>query len=96
MVLVQIDTDDLSAKSQAVEGSIGRLQTEVNTMETNLRQLQDTWRGQASDNFQSVLSEWRATQAKVEESLMSIRQAMTAAADQYLNTETANASMFRA
>lgn len=95
MALVQIDTDDLLAKSSAVEGSIGRLQTEVNTMESHLRQLQDTWRGQASTNFQSILSEWRATQARVEESLVSIRQAMSHAADQYLHTENANAAMFR-
>lgn len=95
MALVQIDTDDLLAKSSAVEGSIGRLQSEVNTMEAHLRQLQDTWRGQASNNFQEVLTQWRATQARVEESLTSIRHAMSHAADQYLQTETANASMFR-
>ncbi len=95
MALVQIDTEDLMAKSQSVEASIGRLQTEVNAMEANLRQLQDTWRGQASDNFQAVLTEWRATQARVEESLVSIRGAMGHAAQQYLEAETANASMFR-
>ena len=91
MALVQIDTEDLMAKSQSVEASIGRLQTEVNAMEANLRQLQDTWRGQAADNFQTVLTEWRATQARVEESLAS----MGHAAQQYLEAETANASMFR-
>ncbi|GAA1115966.1 WXG100 family type VII secretion target [Citricoccus alkalitolerans] len=95
MALVQIDTEDLIAKSQAVESSIGRLQTEVNAMEANLRQLQDTWRGQAANNFQAILTEWRATQSRVEESLVSIRGAMTHAAQQYLDAETANASMFR-
>lgn len=95
MALVQIDTEDLMAKSQAVKGSIGRLQAEVNAMEANLRQLQDTWRGQASNNFQTILTEWRSTQARVEESLVSIRGAMTHAAQQYLDAETANASMFR-
>ena len=48
MSIVQIDVEDLRAKSGAVEGSIGRLQAEVSTMEANLRQLQDTWRGQAA------------------------------------------------
>lgn len=95
MSIVQIDIEDLRAKSGAVEGSIGRLQAEVNTMEAHLRQLQDTWRGQASTNFQGVLSEWRATQQRVEASLAGIRQAMDAAAQQYQDAEAANASMFR-
>lgn len=95
MALVQIDTEDLMAKSQSVEASIGRLQSEVNSMESLLRQLQDTWRGQASANFQTVLTEWRGTQARVEESLVSIRGAMSQAAQQYMDTESANAAMFR-
>lgn len=95
MSIVQIDVEDLRAKSGAVEGSIGRLQAEVSTMEANLRQLQDTWRGQAAANFQGVLTEWRATQLKVEESLASIRRAMDLAATQYSETEAANAAMFR-
>ena len=95
MAIVQIDTDELLAKSRQVETSVGRLQTEVNTMESHLRQLEGTWKGQASENFQTLLSEWRAVQARVEESLSSIREAMSQAATQYLNTETSNASMFR-
>ena len=89
MSIVQIDVEDLRAKSGAVEGSIGRLQAEVGAMEAHLRQLQDTWRGQAAANFQGVLTEWRATQQRVEESL-------DAAAQQYQDAEAANAAMFRA
>ena len=95
MTIVQIDVEDLRAKSGAVEGSIARLQTEVNTMEANLRRLEGTWRGQAAANFQGVLTEWRATQARVEESLGGIRRAMDLAATQYSDTEAANAAMFR-
>ncbi|MDO5634527.1 MAG: WXG100 family type VII secretion target [Micrococcus sp.] len=95
MSIVQIDINDLQAKGTAVEATIGRLQSEVNTMESQLRQLQDTWRGQASTNFQGVLTEWRATQARVEESLAGIRRAMAQAAVQYTEAEQANASMFR-
>ncbi|GAA3791433.1 WXG100 family type VII secretion target [Micrococcus endophyticus] len=95
MSIVQIDVEDLRAKSGAVEGSIGRLQAEVGAMEAHLRQLQDTWRGQAAANFQGVLTEWRATQQRVEESLAGIRRAMDAAAQQYQDAEAANAAMFR-
>ena len=95
MSIVQIDVEELRAKSGAVEGSIGRLQAEVGTMEANLRQLQDTWRGQAAANFQGVLTEWRATQQRVEEALAGIRRAMDAAATQYQEAEAANAAMVR-
>ena len=42
-----------------------------------------------------MLTEWRATQQRVEESLAGIRRAMDAAATQYQDAETANAAMFR-
>ncbi|MDY6055764.1 WXG100 family type VII secretion target [Micrococcus sp.] len=95
MSIVQIDVEDLRAKSGAVEGSIARLQAEVNGMEANLRGLQETWQGQASTAFQGLLTEWRATQLRVEESLAGIRRAMDAAAQQYQDAEAANAAMFR-
>ncbi len=47
MAFLQIDTADLMAKSQTVEATLGRIQTDVNSMETQLRQLQDSWKGAA-------------------------------------------------
>ncbi|MFC0581826.1 WXG100 family type VII secretion target [Micrococcoides hystricis] len=95
MTSFQVDAADLQSKSAAVQGSISRLQTEVNTMDANLRLLKDSWRGQAANNFMSVLSQWRATQAKVEESLGSIRTALASASKQYAEAERANAAMFK-
>lgn len=95
MAIFQVDSDDLMNKSSAVQGSISRLQGEVNTMEANLRQLQNSWRGQAANNFQEVLTQWRATQLRVEESLASIQTALTAASRHYTDAEHANATMFR-
>ncbi|MDO5493883.1 MAG: WXG100 family type VII secretion target [Nesterenkonia sp.] len=94
MAILQIDTSDLMAKSQTVEGTLGRIQTDVNSMEGQLRQLQDSWKGSAAVAFQDVLTQWRATQAQVEQSLASVRQAMAAASSQYEETESANTRMF--
>lgn len=94
MAILQIDTADLMAKSQSVESTLTRIQTDVNSMEAQLRQLQESWKGSASTAFQEVLTQWRGTQAQVEQSLASVRQAMAAASTQYEDTESANTRMF--
>lgn len=94
MAFLQIDTADLMAKSQTVEATLGRIQTDVNSMETQLRQLQDSWKGSAGGAFQEVLTQWRSTQAQVEQSLASVRQAMAQASTQYEDTESAATAMF--
>ncbi|GAA1182944.1 MULTISPECIES: WXG100 family type VII secretion target [Nesterenkonia] len=94
MAVLQIDTMDLMAKSQTVESTLTRIQTDVNSMESQLRQLQESWKGSASTAFQEVLTQWRSTQLQVEQSLASVRQAMASASSQYEETESANTRMF--
>ncbi len=94
MTLFNVDTDGLAAKSGQVQGTIGRLQAEVDGMQLGLRELEQVWSGQASANFQLLVTEWRATQAKVEESLASINQALSVATQQYQEAELSNARMF--
>jgi early secretory antigenic target protein ESAT-6 len=94
MAVFQVDSEALNAKSMAVQGTIGRLQSEVNTMQAGLRELESLWTGSASANFQQLVSDWRATQLKVEESLASINAALAQASQQYAQAEEANARMF--
>ncbi|HEY4536066.1 MAG TPA: WXG100 family type VII secretion target [Enteractinococcus sp.] len=95
MARIQIDVQELFAKASNVQSTADRIQSEVNTMDAALRQLQESWVGQAAANFQTVVTEWRTTQQRVEESLRSIREAMQHAGQQYEATEQANAAMFR-
>jgi 6 kDa early secretory antigenic target len=94
MAVFHVDSEALNAKSMAVQGTIGRLQSEVNTMQAGLRELESLWTGCASANFQQLVSDWRATQLKVEESLASINAALAQASQQYAQAEEANARMF--
>lgn len=94
MAVFHVDSEALNAKSTAVQGTIGRLQAEVNTMQAGLRELESLWTGSASANFQQLVSDWRATQLKVEESLASINAALAQASQQYAQAEEANARMF--
>lgn len=94
MTYFNVNTDSLAAKSTDVQNTIARLQAEVNAMESGLRSLESEWQGQASQNFQQLVTDWRATQVKVEESLTSINQALTVATEQYTQAELSNARMF--
>lgn len=94
MAVFQIDTGDLTAKAGTVEATLGRIQSDVSSMEGQLRQLQETWKGSASGAFQDVLTQWRSTQVQVEQALSSVRQAMALASQQYEDTELTNAKMF--
>src|SRR5699024_5847148 len=95
MARIQIDVQELFAKASNVQATADRIQSEVNTMDAALRQLQESWVGQASSNRQAVVTEWRSTQQGGEESLRPIHEAMQQAGQQYEATEQANAAMFR-
>lgn len=88
------NTAEMRGKAQAVQGTIERLRSEVNTMQGGLRELESTWHGAAATNFQGVIAEWRATQARVEEALANINTALAHASQQYDDAEASNASMF--
>jgi WXG100 family type VII secretion target len=94
MAVFHVDSDALHAKSLSVQGTIGRLQAEVDAMQAGLRELESLWSGTASANFQQLVTDWRATQLKVEESLASINTALAHASEQYAQAEAANARMF--
>ncbi|WP_417215287.1 WXG100 family type VII secretion target [Arthrobacter sp.] len=88
------NTEDMRGRAQAVQGTIERLRSEVDAMQGGLRDLESSWHGAAASNFQAVVSDWRATQLKVEESLTAINTALAHASQQYDEAEAANARMF--
>jgi WXG100 family type VII secretion target len=94
MAYFNVDTDSLAARSVQVQGTIGRLQAEVNTMQAGLRELEGLWTGQAAANFQELITQWRGTQAQVEDSLAGINEALVIATQQYAEAELSNARMF--
>ena len=94
MAFFTVDTDALAAKSSQVQGTILRLQAEVNSMQAGLRELEVLWGGQASANFQLLITQWRGTQAQVEESLVGINETLVVATAQYAEAELGNARLF--
>lgn len=94
MTRYQVDSDAVLSATGAVRASIGRIQGEVSGLHGQLVNLQGSWSGQAASSFQGVVTEWKATQQRVEENLAALNQALTRAGQQYADTEQQNASLF--
>jgi len=94
MTRYQVDSEAVLSATGAARASIDRIQAEVSSLHGQLVNLQGSWTGQASTAFQSVVTEWKATQQRVEESSRSINQALTLAAQQYAEIESSNARLF--
>lgn len=89
-----VDSDIIAAKSAQARSYVDSITTEVNGMTASLQDLQNSWTGSASVNFQGVLTNWRATQRQVEEAIAQINEALNKAGINYADTESANAAMF--
>ncbi|GGH61538.1 WXG100 family type VII secretion target [Rothia aerolata] len=89
-----VDSDIIAAKSAAARAQVDAIVSEVNGLTASLQDLQNSWTGSASVNFQGVLNSWRATQRQVEDSIAQINEALSRAGVNYADTESANAAMF--
>lgn len=90
----EVDAAEVERAAGRVSASADSISQEVEGMMSHLEQLQGTWRGSASASFQELAMQWRRTQAQVEESLLSIRAALNASAQQYSQAEEAALRMF--
>ena len=89
-----VDSEVIASKSAQAKAHVASITAEVNGMTASLQDLQSSWTGSASTNFQGVLDKWRATQRQVEESITQINEALSRAGVNYSDTEQSNASMF--
>jgi early secretory antigenic target protein ESAT-6 len=94
MTRYQVDSEAVISATGAVRASIGRIQSEVAALHGQLTQLQGSWSGSAATAFSSVVTDWRGTQQRVEESLAAINHALTQAGQQYAEIEAANTRLF--
>lgn len=94
MTRFQVDSEAVVATTAAIRGAMARIQGEVGGLHGQLVALQSSWTGQASVSFQSVVTDWKATQARVEESLGLISTALGQAGAQYAEVEAANQRLF--
>ena len=95
MTRYQVDSEAVLSATGAARASIDRIQAEVSGLHGQLVSLQGSWSGPAASAFQAVVTEWKATQQRVEENSLAINQALTLAAQQYAEIEASNARLFQ-
>ncbi len=95
MTRYQVDSEAVMAATGAAQATVGRIEGEVSALHGQLIALQGSWTGAASSAFQLVVSEWKATEARVLEGLAGISQALGLAAEQYTEIELSNARLFQ-
>lgn len=94
MTVFYVDPAEVARCSTMVRASAETLRAEVQAMMVNIDALQASWSGAASAQFASVASNWRATQALVEQALDDISVQLAAAASTYSDAEAQTTAMF--
>lgn len=94
MTRYQVDSDAVFTATGAVRNAIGQLQTAAAGLNGHLATLQSSWTGSAAAAFGTTVTDWNATQLRVEENLAAINQALTMAGQQYADIELSNARLF--
>lgn len=94
MTQYHVDSEAVLNATGTVRSSMGRIQAEVDSLLSQLVNLQSSWSGPAASAFQGVVTEWRGTQQRVEEALDTINVALGHAGQQYADIESSNARLF--
>ncbi|MDQ1563526.1 MAG: hypothetical protein QOI14_477 [Actinomycetota bacterium] len=95
MTRYQVDSEAVLSATGSVRASMERISGEASALLGQLVNLQGSWSGPAATAFQSVVTEWRSTQQRLDQNLGSIGQALNVAGQQYAEIETTNARLFQ-
>ena len=94
MTQFTVDSEQVMAANSAIQATISRLQSEVDTLHAQLVGLQSSWSGLAANSFQELAARWRQTAATVDAQLGDLGNALAYAASQYSEIELANQRLF--
>lgn len=94
MTQFTVDSEQVLAANVTIQKTILILQTEVDSLHSQLLNLQSSWTGLAANSFQDLASRWRQTAATVDGQLAELGNALAYAAAQYSEIELANQRLF--
>lgn len=94
MTHFQVDSEQIIAANLTIQGTISRINAEVETLHAQLTGLQSSWTGVAANGFQELIGRWRTTSATVDGQLAEIGNSLAIAAQQYAEIEAANSRLF--
>ncbi|MGW6132468.1 WXG100 family type VII secretion target [Cellulomonas sp. NPDC055163] len=90
----EVDSALVAQAAAGVQARTAAVRSEVAAMQRQLAELQGAWRGGAATAFAGVMTEWSATQARVEQSLDHITAALSVAARTYSDAEDQASRLF--
>lgn len=90
----EVDSVQVAQASTAANASVTAIRAEVAALMRHLTELQAGWRGGAATAFGAVISDWSATQQRVEQSLDQVSAALGAAARHYADAEQQASRLF--
>lgn len=94
MSVFHVDPAEVARCSAMVRASAETLRAEVQAMMAHITALEASWSGVASNQFNAVAVQWRATQAHVEQSLDDIGAQLAIAATTYADAEAQSSALF--
>ena len=94
MTIFRVDSEQVLAANNNIQATIGKLQTEVESLHAQLQSLEGSWQGVAASSFQELVRHWRLTANTVEQQLGEVGRALATAAHQYNEIEQANLRLF--
>jgi early secretory antigenic target protein ESAT-6 len=94
MTIFRVDSEQVLAATSNIHSTIGKLQTEVETLYTQLQGLEGSWQGAAANSFQDLVRRWRTTANNVETQLGEVGSLLAMAAKSYSEIEQANLRLF--
>ncbi len=94
MAQFQVDSELVHAANSAIQNTITQIHSEINALQAQLVSLQDSWRGIAANEFQSLAVRWGSTASAVQQQLGELGNALAMAASQYEDIEAANVQLF--
>lgn len=90
----EVDSAQVAQASAAAGSSVAAIRTEVAALMRHLTDLQAGWRGTAASAFGGLITDWSATQQRVEASLDQITSALSTAAQHYADAEEQASRLF--
>ncbi|MGW0733537.1 WXG100 family type VII secretion target [Streptomyces sp. NPDC002851] len=91
-ILVNYTT--ITTAAQDVRKTAGHIKERLQDIEDAVRQVAQSWEGEAQEGYQRKQREWDKTAADLHQTLMKIAKALDNSAESYRGTEKANAQIW--
>jgi len=90
----KIDSEQLRSSAGKVGTQSKDIMERIRAVQTEVQNTKSFWTGQANNNYERLMQQWKAAADKVQAALDDTVQALNAAAQDYASTEQQNASRF--